>query len=268
MKIIVSHDVDYITVWEHKDLSVPKFILRTLIESSYAKTIGTREIIHRIKEFFKNRWHNLPEIVQFDKDNGIPSTFFFGMNKGLGLCYDLKTAQKWVDYVLSNGFDVGLHLINFDSLPQIMEEKKLFQKFTGLKEFGVRIHYLRKASKTLEYLSEAGFLFDSSEYILKAPFKVGNMWEFPITLMDTYLFNDHKFWQVIKFEEAKKLTKDILRENIKRKIKYFVLLFHDNRFSDSYKDAMDWYKWVVEFLKNEKFEFVSFKNAIEDLKNE
>jgi hypothetical protein len=33
MKIIISHDIDHITVFEHKkDLIIPKFIIRSFIE--------------------------------------------------------------------------------------------------------------------------------------------------------------------------------------------------------------------------------------------
>lgn len=90
MKIIISHDVDHITVWEHrKDLIIPKFIMRSFIEFTLGY-ISTSEIRNRFKEFVKNKWQNIKELIEFDRENKIPSTFFIGVANGMGLNYSLK----------------------------------------------------------------------------------------------------------------------------------------------------------------------------------
>jgi len=270
MKIIVSHDVDYIAVWEHKDLSIPKAIFRMIVESVFENTIGWREIIHRTKEFWINKWHNIPDLLSYEVEEKIPSTYFFGVKKGLGLCYNNDLAKKWIKFVQKKNFKVGLHGINHCDLDKMREEKILFEKISGIEtsKTGIRIHYLRRNPNTLQYLSRLGYLFDSSTMELRDPYKIGSMWEFPISIMDTYIFNDGKFWQVRKFKEAKKETIKVLNKALKKKLKFFTILFHDNRFSDSYKDAKEWFIWLIDFLKSRDFEFVNFIQAIKELELE
>ena len=57
MKVIISHDVDHITVSEHKrDLVIPKFLVRNIIEL----TIGTITS----KEFFLRLQSNCQKLDQ------------------------------------------------------------------------------------------------------------------------------------------------------------------------------------------------------------
>ena len=60
MKIIISHDVDHITVWEHltKDFIIPKFLLRNKIELLTGK-IGFNEYCLRIKDVFNNKFQSI-----------------------------------------------------------------------------------------------------------------------------------------------------------------------------------------------------------------
>ena len=79
MKVIISHDVDHIKVWEHKrDLIIPKFIARSFIEFVLGY-ISFFELKNRGKSIIENRWQNLEELLQFDKENDVPSTFFIGV---------------------------------------------------------------------------------------------------------------------------------------------------------------------------------------------
>ena len=96
MKIIISHDVDHITVWEHKkDLIISKFIVRSFIEFGLGY-ISPVELKIRFKSLLENKWQNIEELMQFDKENEIPSTFFVGIVNGLGLSYSLKDAEFWI----------------------------------------------------------------------------------------------------------------------------------------------------------------------------
>ena len=81
MYIIISHDVDHLFGSDHwfRDLSYPKLWVRSTIQ------LGTRKI--RLKEWwlrciscFRHKRNNIEELIQFDKNNGVPSTFFFGVN--------------------------------------------------------------------------------------------------------------------------------------------------------------------------------------------
>ena len=77
MKIIISHDVDHLTLWEHfpKDLIIPKFFFRSYIEFLYNK-INYKELLLRHSDLFVNKWNNIEEILNFNKDKGHQSRFY------------------------------------------------------------------------------------------------------------------------------------------------------------------------------------------------
>ena len=92
------------------------------------------------------------------------------------------------------------------------------------------------------------------------------MWEFPLHLMDASLFNQNNKWQKLTLQQAKEATlRDI--EKAEKKVEYFTILFHDRYFGDSFKNWKEWYIWIIEYLRNSNFEFVSYRKAIEELKN-
>mgnify|MGYP001071094066 CR=1 FL=1 len=122
MKVIISHDVDNIRVFEHKkDFIIPKFWVRSLIEFSLGY-ISYSEIRSRFSDFLRNKWNNLEELMKFDKEKGIPSTFFIGVSKGRGLSYLLSDSEFWIKKMLEEGFKFGVHGIAFDSFTAIKLE--------------------------------------------------------------------------------------------------------------------------------------------------
>ena len=101
MKVIIPHDMDHITAWEHKrDLIIPKFIIRSSLEL-ITGNISTQEYFKRYEDSIKNKWHNLEEIIKFDKENNILSTFFIGVSNALGLSYSLENAKLWTKNIFS-----------------------------------------------------------------------------------------------------------------------------------------------------------------------
>ena len=268
MKIIISHDVDHITVWEHrKDLIIPKFLVRNMIELTIG-AITAKEYQLRFSSILKNRWHNIKELIDFDAKESIPSTFFIAVDNALGLHYSLKDAEFWIKKILQNKFDVGLHGVAFDNFEDIKNEYNIFKKISKLNNFGVRMHYLRNKDNTLEYLNATGYIFDSSLFKFQKPFKVVNFWEFPLQIMDVYLFNKKSRWQNQTLQQVKDETKRLIDKSYKRNINYLNILFHDRYFSDSFKSWKDWYIWIIDYLKNNKFEFINYRNAIQELEKE
>lgn len=265
MKIIISHDVDLITAWEHKrDSIIPKFIVRSSIELVTGK-IGFTEYLLRYNELLKNKLHHLDELLEFDRQNGVPSTFFVGVNHGLGLNYSLKNAEYWIKKITEEKFDVGVHGVEFDNLEGIKKEHETFKQISGLNGFGIRVHYLRNSKDTLRFLNEAGYTFDSTLYKLENPSILGDLWEFPLHIMDAYLFNKNSRWQNQTLEQAKEATKAEINRAYSGGIKYFTILLHDRYFSNSFKDRKDWYIWTVGYLKNSGFEFINYREAIQEL---
>jgi len=268
MKIIISHDVDHITVWEHKkDLIIPKFVARSFIEFGL-KYISSFELKERFKSLIENKWQNIDELMQFNKINKIPSTFFIGVANGLGLSYSIKKAKFWIKKILREGFDIGVHGISFNNLDNMKNEYEIFKNLSGLEKFGIRMHYLRNSENMLGFLDKAGYLFDSTLYELKNPFKVGNLWEFPLHIMDGYIFYKNSRWQNQTLEQVKDKTKKIIENAYKNGIKYLTILFHDRYFSNSFQSWKNWYIWTIDYLKNSGFEFTSYRDAIKESEKE
>ena len=268
MKIIISHDVDHITVWEHKkDLITPKFLARNIIELT-SGAISGKECCLRFATLFKDKWHNIEEIIEFDRENKISSTFFIGVTKGMGLCYSIENSEFWIKKILQNKFDVGLHGIAFDNFEDIKNEYNIFKKISELDDFGIRMHYLRNNENTLEYLNNTGYVFDSTICKFQNPYKVGNLWEFPLHIMDGYLFHKNSRWQNQNLQQIKDETKRIVDKSYKKGIKYFTILFHDRYFNNSFKSWKDWYIWVISYLKNNGFEFINYKETIQEIEDE
>lgn len=265
MKVIISHDVDHITVWEHKkDLIIPKFIVRGSMELVIGK-IGFTEYFLRFKDLAENKWQNSEELMEFDGGEQIPSTFFIGAANGVGLSYSLKNAEFWIKKTIEKGFDVGVHGIEFNDLGGIKKEYETFKQISGLSKFGIRMHYLRNSTDTLKFLNEVGYIFDSTLYKPENPFKVGGLWEFPLHIMDGYLFCENSKWQNKSLEQCKDKTRRIIDGAYKKDIKYLTILFHDTYFSNSFRSWKDWYIWAIGHLKNSGFEFTNYGEAIKEL---
>ena len=266
MKIIISHDVDHLYPSEHifRDLYFPKLYIRSFLELIKVK-INIRIFLNRIVSLFEKKMNRIPEIIEFERQMNIPSTFFFGMANALGLSYKTKNAQKWIEYVRKNNFDVGVHGIDYNN-PE--NEFKTFKMITGLEDFGIRMHYVRYDDETFEKLATIGYLYDCSEFNkketeLKDVYKIGEMWEFPLHIMDKYVLRNGLL-------KAKDETLDALRVAKENKIKYFTLLFHDDLFDEkTYPMYKEYYEWFINYCisnrNGDDFQFVSYKDAVHEL---
>jgi len=265
MKVIVSHDVDHLTVWEHnRDLFIPKHIVRSIIEY-LTGSVQAKELVRRFANIRNNQFNNIDNLMKYDKNFRIPSTFFIGVNKGKGLNYSIQNASHWIRKILQNGLDVGVHGIAYDNLSQIKFEHDLFREISNISDFGIRMHYLRGDQKTIRYLHEAGYLFDASVYSVQNPFKYIGIWEFPLNIMDAHIFHHGRKWQNWNLDRMKEATKVLIGEVLKKRMEYCSLLFHDCFFHDSFKTKKDWYTWIIQYLKGEGFEFVNYRRAIQEI---
>lgn len=268
MKAIISHDIDHITVSEHllRDLIVPKFLVRSHLELALGK-ISFSEYIARWTDFFKNKWENIDEIITYNNVKQIPSTFFIGVKKGIGLSYSNAHAAVWMEQILSRGCELNLHGINFNDMAVIKEEKELFLKLSKQSSTGIRMHYVRTDQETVRNLSKAGYTFDSTVHAYEDPYKVGDMWEIPFQIMDGWIIENGKRWQSSNLSEAKERTKKQIDKAHKHNLKYLGIDFHDRYFSRSFKTWLDWYIWVTEYLQQNKVGFVNFQMAVAELEH-
>lgn len=266
MKAIVSHDIDHLTLTEHylNDTIVPKFFIRTFIELTSGK-ISVTEFMHRFGDVFKNQWQHIEELHAFNIKNGVPTTYFIGVKRGLGLSYSQQQSEYWIKKMLQLGCRVGVHGIEFASIEKISEEYNLFKRLSLQQSFGTRMHYIRKNESTFTNMAKAGYVFDSSEMDYKAPYKINTMWEFPFQLMDSYVIEKPKQWQSRNFQQSCEESKRVIDKVVQLNLPYLGIDFHDRYFSASHKTWKEWYMWLIEYLRAQKIEFIDFNSAIKEL---
>jgi len=266
MKAIVSHDIDHLTLSEHylKDLIVPKYFVRSYIELFSGK-ISFSELLNRYVDVFRNKWQHIEALHEFNKKHHVPTTYFIGVNNGVGLSYSKTKAAYWIQKMQEMGCDVGVHGIEFENFGKINAEYNLFKEVSKQNYFGTRMHYIRTNDQTFVNMAKAGYAFDSSEMGYKAPYKIDTMWEFPFQIMDGYIIEKPKQWQSKNFVQSCEETKKIIDKVADLNLPYLGIDFHDRYFSDAHKTWKDWYMWLIEYLAGQKIEFVNFKQAIKEL---
>jgi hypothetical protein len=268
IKIIISHDVDHLYARDHwfRDLVYPKLWIRSTLKV-LSKEITLKECWLRCVSCLKKERNCISELMKFDKKYGVPSTYFFGVRKGLGMSYFPDEARKIVDVVSKNGFQIGIHGICFDSDIGIQEEYQTFEEKYGFKPCGIRMHYVRYDDTTFVKEAKVGYIFDTTEFekdkkgTQKMPYKIGDMWEFPLTIMDGYLPQ--------KLELAKQETLRKLQECKNKNLEYVSILFHDYQFCSAYQDMQGWYRWLISYIKESpEYCFISYQDAIKELENQ
>ncbi len=266
MKIIISHDVDHLYPREHifKDLIIEKMWVRSLIHLCQRK-ISFKTFIYRLSILFRKKMHNIDELMEFDEKHKIPSVFFFGMDNVLGMSYTRAKAKDVLLRVKAKGFDIGVHGVDYLSSSKIKREHDYFEELSGMSDFGVRNHYVRFDDDTFKKQNDAGYIFDSTWFNkknveLRAPYKVGNMWEFPLHIMDAYVCIPGKV------EEGINNTIEMIKKAESLGMPYCIILFHDTGFNDSYDPELkQWYEKTILFLEENNYEFISYRDAIKEM---
>ena len=268
MKAIISHDIDNITVSEHllRDAIIPKYMARMHVELIMGR-ISVREYILRWSDFFKDKWQNIDELITFNNINKIPNSFFVAVNKGIGLNYTNNAALLWIEQIKSRNCELGIHGIEFDNKEMIKQEYDLFYSLTKVENGGIRMHYVRNTERTFKMLAAQGYSYDSTEHSFKNPYKIDGMWEFPFQIMDGWVIENGRRWQSVNLKQSKELTLKIIDQAHKADLKYLGIDFHDRYFSHSFNTWLNWYMWLVEYLKTNKIEFVNYNQAIVELES-
>ncbi len=263
MKIIISHDVDHLFWNDHlRDLYYPKLWVRETLAVLRGR-ISAGDWARRMTIPFHKNLNHLADIMRFDKENGVPSTFFFGMEKGLGISYGHKQALGAIRKVQAGGFAAGVHGIAYQDAGAMRSEFMAFQDLTGSAPEGIRMHYVRFADNTLQALSDAGYAFDTTVFDKKtgfhiqAPYQVNGMWEFPLTIMDTYLPYDE--------QKIRERTQEILGKAEEQAVGYCTVLVHDTNYSPVYPVYRDWYEWLVGYCRQKGFGLIGYHDAVREL---
>ncbi|CAG0951522.1 MAG: polysaccharide deacetylase family protein [Candidatus Methanoperedens sp.] len=204
--VCLTHDVDEI----YPPLS------HTFLSSLYCiKNLNFTELKNQV--FWKNRgkefspYRNFKEIMNLEEKYNAKSSFYFIVTDRdiRRFRYNIEDLQNELGYIVDNGWEVGLHggYYAYNSLDNIINEKKKLEKVLGKKVIGYRNHYLRfKIPDTWKLLKEAGFKYDTTFGYNKGvgfrngmchpfhPFDLVNnqeidITEIPLNIMDSALYN-------------------------------------------------------------------------------
>jgi hypothetical protein len=259
LKIIISHDIDHWSWFDHltRDLFLPKHVLRTLGLAA-TRRIGPRTALLRCEWLWRRQQHRLDALIRFNHAHGVPATFFVGVANGLSLSYSRRTAGHIVAYLRERGCArVGVHGIAFDDRAGIERERARMHALAGNGPLGIRMHYLRCSAVTLSHLSKAGYAYDSTTYGLEAPYWVGDLLEFPISMMDVCFLSQGRN----DLAAVKDFTLQELRRAERLGIGYFTLNFHDTHFCEAFGDHRAWYRWLIPWLAERGYAFTDFERA-------
>lgn len=262
MKIIVSHDVDHISSYEHaRDLMVPKYVARALLEMGTGH-IGASEFSARMVETVRGRWNRVRELVVYDAGLGIRSCFFFAVANGFGLAYKSEAARLLVAEVRAAGHEVGIHGIARGDVTTLHAERQAFEDAYGGPCRGIRMHYLHSDPALLQRLAVAGYAWDSSLRGDGPAHDVGMLQAFPVHVMDGDVMLAGRRRQCVTLSTALERTQQRLQKLAEAGVDYASLLFHDRYFSDAHRTWRDWYQGTLEWARRQGIEFCSYEEAV------
>ena len=203
----------------------------------------TKEHIFKRKDRFDQKlfdntpynklYRNFSEYMEIEDTFHVKSTFFFRTQYENG---NYEDYQKDIKDLIKGGWEVGLHTdpSSVNDIEKIKKEKMDLEKVMNSKIYGNRVHYLSNDKQLPNKLSELGFLYDSSNRKTKDSIssedigyqKLDNIIEFPVTLMDAYLFT----YMNISEEKIVPIVEKTLNlcRQLNSDFNIMTILWHDN----------------------------------------
>ena len=236
--IFLSHDVD----WRRQGPNAEHIEAR--------KDRFDPEIFNKTKP--EELYRNIPEYMELEEKFGVRSTFFFRTLYENGNVNDfeddIQTLQK-------GNWEIGLHTDpkSVESIEKIKQEKEKLESLTQKPIIGNRVHFLNYNSELPLKLKELGFLYDTSLRHSKDKInekemghsKIDGLIEFPVTLMDAYLFTHMGIKEegiIPEFKKTLEIGRNFSEENV------ISVIWHDNvlKMKGGRK-----YKEILEFLASQ-----------------
>ena len=216
--IFLSHDVD----WRKQGPSIEHIQAR--------KDRFDTEVFDKTRP--EELYRNIPEYMEIEEKLGVRSTFFFRTLYENGNVDDYKDDIQ----TLQNGnWEIGLHTDpkSIENIEKIKLEKEKLESLTKMPIIGNRVHFLNYNSELPLKLKKLGFLYDSSLRYSKDKIdenemgysQINGLIEFPVTLMDAYLFTHMNINEDGIIPEFKK-TLEIGRRYSEKNV--ISVIWHDN----------------------------------------
>ena len=216
--IFLSHDVD----WRKQGPDSNHILAR---KSRFDSQLFQKTPLEKM-------YYNFPEFIEIEEKFDTKSTFFFRTMYEDGDVWDYEDEIKLLS---KNNWEIGLHLdpSSINNIEKIFEEKTIIEKISGGKILGNRVHFLKTNNKLQKKLRELNFVYDSSIKKTKNHYKddlgyfvQDNIIEFPISIMDAYLFTYMKIKEE-KIISVIEQTLDYSRK-INSEFNIVSILWHDN----------------------------------------
>jgi len=215
IKIILTHDVD----WPPQGPGIDHILAR---RDRFSEEI----ILKTVREGY-NPYFGIPDIMDLEEKYGFRSTFFFRCKYDDGTLVDAY--EKILRDLVKSGWEIGVHINNVGNLSTILWEKNTVEGVLGAKLYSSRVHNLKIKIDDLLLLHQAGLKYDSSITFNKYDIDVRNtgyfdfrgIIEFPITVMDAYLFT---YMNVTEDKVVDCISRAL---NIGAKSKFITVLWHD-----------------------------------------
>ena len=217
--IFLSHDVD----WSFEGPSNEHVLKR---KDRFDKKLFDTSSTH-------NLYRNFSEYMEIEEKFDIKSTFFFRTQYENGNYEDYEDDIK---NLIKGNWEIGLHTdpLSIDDINKIKKEKRNLEKIANTKIYGNRVHYLSNNKQLPKKLSELDFVYDSSNKKNKYNITTNDMGfsqingiiEFPVTLMDAYLFS----YMNISEEKIISIVKETLNScrQLNSDFNIISILWHDN----------------------------------------
>ena len=249
--IFLSHDVD----WRKQGPPLEHVLSR--------KDRFDPELFEKTKP--EELYRNIPEYMEIEEKFDVRSTFFFRTfyENGDVIDYedDIKQLQK-------SNWEIGLHTkpSSVDDLNEISLEKEKLESITGRQIIGNRVHFLNYNTELLNKLEKLGFSYDSSLRHSKDRIdekemgysRIRGIIEFPVTLMDAYLFTYMKIREekiISEFQKTLDLGRSLSENNV------ISVIWHENVLKMKGGRV---YKQILEFLTSQ--DDVEIKRGIDLVK--
>jgi peptidoglycan/xylan/chitin deacetylase (PgdA/CDA1 family) len=217
--IFLSHDVD----WSFEGPSKEHILKRKdRFDEKLFDTNPTNKL-----------YRNFSEYMEIEEKYNVKSTFFFRTQYENGNYEDYEDDIK---NLIKGNWEIGLHTdpSSIDDINKIKKEKMNLERIANTKIYGNRVHYLSNNKQLPKKLSELDFVYDSSNKKNKYEITVNDMGfsqidkiiEFPVTLMDAYLFS----YMNISEEKIISIVKETLDmgRQLNSNFNIISILWHDN----------------------------------------
>jgi peptidoglycan/xylan/chitin deacetylase (PgdA/CDA1 family) len=258
--VCLTHDIDHVY---RSFSSKGRAALNTLKKGNAS---GTARLLSQIRSK-KLPLFNFSEIMNIEEKYGAKSTFFFMAEdpEEKDFAYKIEALEPEIGEIIDRGWEVGLHGGHTTYIdPQEMKYKKdRLERVTSHPVAGYRNHYLRfRVPDTWEYLSQAGFYYDSTfgyadcagfRNVMCHPYRPINriknhaidILEIPLILMEGSLGSSYmqltrrSMWDLIK----------ILIDKTTNCHGVFTLVWHNTNMQGEY---LELYENILQYCKERK----------------